>query len=796
MKYIRWFNTLTMSDVPAVGGKNASLGEMIKTFTDRGLRIPNGFAVTVDAYWDFLKFNGLTERLQEIIAPLQDVNDIALLRSIGASLRETIESGTLPDDMAREIIESYQALSKQYNVDRCDVAVRSSATAEDLPEASFAGQQETFLNVHDDATLLKKTVACFASLFTDRAIIYRIEKGFDHFDIGISVGVQKMIRSDSACSGVMFTLDTETGFKDMVMIEASYGLGESIVKGTVTPDEYCVFKPMLKAGFKPIVRKKLGTKEIKLVYQADGSGTLTKDVSQRDQHQFCLKDEAILELARAGTIIEDHYSQLHGSWLPMDIEWAQDGYDKQLYIIQARPETVHASPQKDAVITHYTLQKSDDIQPVVQGEAIGQKIVSGTVRVVHSINDIDVFNQGDILVTQMTDPDWVPIMKRAAAIITDRGGRTCHAAIVSRELGIPALVGTHAATDRLHDGDDITVDCAQGKTGYVYKGRIPFESQNIEIDSLPQFPVDIMVNTADPDRAMVHSQLPVMGVGLARTEFIMAHMIRIHPMAACDPEKIKDDAIRSKIDTICAPYSDPQSYVVDVLAHGIGMIAASFYPRPVIVRTSDFKSNEYRNLIGGIYYEPEEANPMIGLRGASRYYNQLYAPAFALECAALRKVRADMGLDNLQVMIPFVRTVDEARSITQTLQAHGLQRGDADLKVIMMCEVPSNVIMIEQFLEHFDGISIGSNDLTQLTLAVDRDSEYLAPLFDERDPAVMATMKYAVEGARSAGKYSGICGQAPSDYPEIAQFLIDCGIDSISLSPDSVMNFIYSLPRQ
>lgn len=793
MKYIKFFNEITLKDLPAVGGKNASLGEMISTLTQQGLKVPEGFAVTVDGYWDFLNHNKLVPELKKIIGTGIELDDITKLREIGKKLRSLIENADVPAVLSDEIIQAYKKLNSLYGQE-CDLAVRSSATAEDLPGASFAGQQETYLNVKGDQQLIESYKKCCASLFTDRAIMYRIEKGFDHFKVGLSVGVQKMIRSDKGCAGVMFTLDTETGFRDMIMIEASYGLGETVVKGLVTPDEFAVFKTTLIKGFKPIVRKKLGNKDTKLVYNQHG--TEQQPVSDHDRAHFCLNDEQVLELSRAGVLIEKHYSTLHGSPTPMDIEWALDGIDGKLYIVQARPETVHSLDAKTHELTQYVLNNKSGAMPTVTGESIGQKIAHGTVRIIRSIKDVKTFSQGDILVTSMTDPDWVPLMKKASAIITDRGGRTCHAAIVSRELGISAIVGTLTATTALREGQQVTVDCSTGKTGFVYEGIIPFDVTTINMDSLPALPVDVMVNIADPDQAMIRSFLPVSGVGLARIEFIMGNLIKVHPMAVCEPKKVTDAEIVKTIQNLSQSYGDPKSYVVNRLAESIGMIAAAFYPHPVIVRTSDFKTNEYRNLIGGSYFEPEESNPMLGLRGASRYYNPLYAPAFALECAALKKVRDEMGFENVQIMIPFVRTCDEAHKIIELLSDNGLNRGNKGLKIIMMCEVPANVILIDKFLQYFDGISIGSNDLTQTVLAVDRDSELLSNLFDEQDPAVMSMMKQAIEGAERHEKYSGICGQAPSDHPEIARFLIECGIDSISLNVDSVMPFIYSLANK
>ncbi len=787
MTYIKKFEDLTMRDVPLVGGKNASLGEMVQRLGTQGVLIPTGFAVTAQAYWYYLDKNNLSKPIRTAIERLSGYQDIALLQSVGKEIRALIANATIPADLAAEIIQAYHELSRHYDQERCDVAVRSSATAEDLPTASFAGQQETFLNVHSDEQLLESYRKCLASLFTDRAIVYRIEQGFDHFKVALSVGVQKMIRSDMASSGVAFSLDTETGFKDVVMIDSAYGLGESIVQGIVNPDEFFVFKPTLEQGFKPIIKKQLGDKLSKIIYDESNARVRTVPVPANQASQFSLTDEEILKLARDVIIIERYYTTLKGSWSPMDVAWAKDGIDGKLYIVQARPETVYGSKKHKYHIKQYTVQTQ--AQPLVVGSSIGQQIVYGKVRVIEQVKDIEQVQQGDIIVTTMTDPDWVPAMKRSAGIITERGGRTCHAAIVSRELGIPAIVGAEHAMRTLSTGQEVTIDCS-GSVGRVYDGKVPFQITEIELAKIPKIPIDLMVNIADPDTVFVTSELPVQGVGLARLEFIVTNVIKIHPMALLKPDAIKDKKIRAMIDQLVAAYATPEDFFVDSLAQGVSMIAAAFYPRPVIVRFSDFKTNEYRNLIGGSYFEPEEENPMIGFRGASRYYNARYKDAFALECAALKKVREQMGLKNVKLMVPFVRTLEEGKHVLDEMARHGLQQGKDDLSIIMMCEVPSNVILIDDFLKMFDGISIGSNDLTQLTLGVDRDSQILAQAFDERDPAVYKMFELAIKGAQKAKKYSGICGQAPSDYPEVAQFLIEQGIESISLNPDSVIPFL------
>ena len=794
--YIKKFEDVRMSDVGLVGGKNASLGEMISQLKNQQIRVPDGFAITSDAYWYFLQYNNLSDKIQTVMATLKDDQDIKQLQHVGKAIRELIENGAIPDDLAKEILQAYRELSSEYQQDLCDVAVRSSATAEDLPNASFAGQQETFLNVQGDEQLLASYKKCLASLFTDRAIAYRIETGFDHLKIALSVGVQKMIRSDLAVSGVAFSLDTETGFANIVMINGAYGLGESIVQGLVIPDEFIVHKPTLNKGFTSIIKKQLGDKQTKMIYRSKyESHVQTVKVDQADKLKFSLTDAEILELARYVVTIEKYYSDLKGQWTPMDIEWAKDGLDNKLYIIQARPETIHGGSKHKNELTLYHLNYTNNEQPLASkilaiGQSVGQQIVSGPARVIESAKDIDQVQKGDVLVTTMTDPDWVPAMKKAAGIITDQGGRTCHAAIVSRELAIPAIVGTENGTTKIIPGQMVTLDCSQGKQGLVYDGKSPFKTTTVELDMLPQLPCEIMVNIADPDGAFAAGMLPVKGVGLARMEFIINNAIKVHPMALVHPERVKDAATRQKIDEITQLYADKKQFFVDALSQGIAMIGAAFYPHPVITRLSDFKTNEYRNLIGGVYFEPEEENPMIGFRGASRYYNDKYREAFALECQALKKVRDEMGLTNVVVMIPFVRTVEELEKVLNEMKKNGLTRGENGLKVIMMCEIPSNVIVIDDFSKLLDGFSIGSNDLTQLTLGVDRDSGMLTKEFDERDRAVQKMLKMAVDGARRNKVYIGICGQAPSDYPEIAQSLMDWGISSLSLNPDTVIPFL------
>lgn len=792
MKFIKLFNDISLADISLVGGKNASLGQMITSLSDKGIQVPNGFAITVPAYWHYLESNSLVNRLEALIAHLTDYTDIQLVNEVSKQIRDLIESGTMPEDISMEIAQAYYQLCLRYNQENLAIAVRSSATAEDLPHASFAGQQESFLNVQGIENLLEACKRCFSSLFTSRAIMYRYEKKFDHFKVALSIGIQKMVRSDLASSGVAFSCDTETGFKDAVVMNASYGLGEALVQGMVTPDEIIVHKPTLLKGFTSIIKKKLGSKKIKIIYDAHHNHTTQSVAVDLDQqNSFCLSDEDSLELARYVIIIENFYSELKGHACPMDIEWAKDGIDQQLYIIQARPETIHGLSPQAACLIDYQLKKSSvNTSPVLVGQSIGQHIVSGAVRIITTAADITQVQKGDIIVTNMTDPDWVPAMKKAAGIITQQGGRTCHAAIVSRELNIPALVGVAHALTVLKNEKEITLDCSQGAMGYVYEDKIPFTITKTLLEHIPQAPINIMLNLADPDRAFALSHLPVDGIGLARIEFIITNSIKIHPMALLHPEKITDIKTQQEIAAITYAYEDKKQFFIDSLAQGISMIAAAFYPKPIIVRFSDFKTNEYRNLIGGSYFEPHEENPMIGFRGALRYYSDQYKDGFALECAAVKKAREIMGFSSIKVMIPFVRTVMEAQKVIAQMALNGLVRHEKGLEVIMMCEIPANVILIDEFLEHFDGISIGSNDLTQLTLGVDRDSASLANSFDERNPAMQKMFQLAIAGAQRHKKYSGICGQAPSDYPELADYLISLGIQSISLNPDSVIPFL------
>lgn len=780
---ILWFKDISVNDIPVVGGKNASLGEMYRELAAQGVKVPNGFAITAAAYWSFLREAKLDTRIQDILKDL-NTHDLQNLRQRGRQVRQCILEASLPESLEHSIKEAYQALSEGLS-EPADVAVRSSATAEDLPDASFAGQQETYLNVQGDLTLLETCKRCFASLFTDRAISYRADKGFDHLQIALSIGVQRMVRSDLATSGVLFTIDTETGFRDVVLINASYGLGENVVQGSVNPDEYFVFKPTLKQGFRPILHKIMGSKEFKLIYDI-GGGKMVKNVPVpiEDRARFAMSEDEILTLARWGCIIEDHYSAKKGYPSPMDIEWAKDGQTGELFIVQARPETVQSRKDPD-VIDVYSLKKHGPV--LVKGRSVGEKIGQGPVRVIKSVQHLEEFRAGDVLVTDKTDPDWEPIMKKAAAIVTNRGGRTCHAAIVSRELGLPAIVGSEVATDVLKNEQMVTVSCAEGDTGFVYDGKLPFDVQHMSLKGMARPQTKVMVNVGNPEEAFALSFIPNDGVGLAREEFIISTYIKIHPLALLEYDALADQAVKAEILRLTAGYADKARYFVDKLAQGVAMIAAAFYPKDVIVRMSDFKSNEYANLIGGKKYEPTEENPMIGFRGASRYYDARYREGFGLECRAMKKVRDEMGLVNVKLMVPFCRTVEEGERVIQEMAKHGLNRGKNGLEIYVMCEIPSNVILAEQFAEVFDGFSIGSNDLTQLTLGVDRDSEIIAHIFDERNEAVKAMIRQVIKTAKAKGCKIGICGQAPSDYPEFAQFLVELGIDSISLNPDTVL---------
>jgi pyruvate,water dikinase len=775
MRFIRPFETLRIDDVPLVGGKNASFGEMIQTLAPLGVRVPGGFALTADAYKALLAEKGVKAALEAALSAL-DVGDMDSLRETGARCRRILREAPFPAALLAELERAYAELSRRYGQDAADVAVRSSATAEDLPGASFAGQQETYLNVHGLPQLVEACRRCFASLFTDRAISYRAERGFDHRKVYLSIGVQKMVRSDQAGSGVIFTLDTESGFDGVVLITAIYGLGENIVQGVVNPDEHVVFKATLAE-----ISRRLGSKEVAMVYdEGGGRGTRNVAVPEALRRQFVLTHEEAVELARQAIAIEKHYSESAGERRPMDIEWAKDGPSGELFIVQARPETAHS--QRDlAKLVSYRLERPGRV--LVQGRAVGTQIGAGRVARLDTAAQLREFQPGSVLVTGMTDPDWEPILKHAAAIVTDRGGRTCHAAIVSRELGIPCVVGTTNATALLKHGDPVTVSCAQGETGVVMEGVLPFERSELDAHDLPKTRTQVLVNVGNPEQAFALSALPVDGVGLAREEFIISSAIGIHPMALIHPERT-DAATQREIAERIRGFASGAAFFEERLAQGVARIAAAFHPRPVIVRLSDFKTNEYAGLLGGASFEPGEENPMIGFRGASRYAHDAYREGFALECRALRRVREDMGLDNVIVMVPFCRTVDEAVRVQQEMAKHGLERGREGLQLYVMCEIPSNVLLIDQFAEHFDGFSIGSNDLTQLVLGVDRDSEILGPVFDERNPAVLRALEMAIAGAHRAGRKIGICGQAPSDHPEIAEFLVRAGIDSLSLSPD------------
>jgi pyruvate,water dikinase len=763
-----------MHDVETVGGKNASLGEMIGSLANLGVRVPGGFATTAQAYRDFLAAGGLNERIRNELANL-NVDDVSALAATGARIRGWIMSTPFPAALQQAVIEE---LRKMSNGKEISVAVRSSATAEDLPEASFAGQQETFLNVRGEDNVLKAMHEVFASLFNDRAISYRVHQKFDHNAVALSAGVQHMVRSDLGASGVMFTLDTESGFRDVVFITAAYGLGETVVQGAVNPDEFYVYKKALNAGKFPILRRNLGGKAIKMIYAPAGSAERVKtvDVPQAERMQFCITEEDILTLSRQALTIEKHYKA------PMDIEWGKDGSTGEIFILQARPETVQSRAGRS--IQRFSLKSRSKV--LVEGRSIGQRIGSGPVRVIRDVSEMARVQAGDVLVADMTDPDWEPVMKRASAIVTNRGGRTCHAAIIARELGIPAVVGCGNATEKVREGQEVTVSCAEGDTGYVYQGMLDFEQKSIELDSLPKIDVKIMMNVGNPDRAFDFAGIPHRGVGLARLEFIINRMIGVHPRALLEFDKL-DSELKEQIRTQMAGYTDPVGFYVDKLAEGISQIAAAFAPEPVIVRLSDFKSNEYANLIGGSLYEPDEENPMLGFRGASRYVDETFRPCFELECRALLKVRELMGLTNVQVMVPFVRTLKEARQVTELLAQNGLKSGVNDLKVIMMCELPTNALLADEYLNHFDGMSIGSNDMTQLTLGLDRDSSIVAKAFDERDEAVKILLAMAISACKRRKKYVGICGQGPSDHPELARWLLEQGIESMSLNPDTVV---------
>ncbi len=770
------FSSLGRHQVAEVGGKNSSLGEMISNLARLGVSVPDGFATTADAYRDFLAHEGLAARIKRELDAL-DVDDVARLAETGARIRGWILSTPFPPRLHQQIVEGYARMSD--GRDDVAVAVRSSATAEDLPEASFAGQQETFLNVRGADSVVRAVHEVFASLFNDRAISYRVHQGFDHSLVALSAGIQYMVRSDLGASGVMFTLDTDSGFRDVVFITASYGLGETVVQGAVNPDEFYVYKPALRAGLQPILRRTLGAKAIKMVYAPAAQAekrVLTVDVAEAERMRFCITDADLVELSKQALIIEDHYG------CPMDIEWGKDGDSGRIYVLQARPETVQSRAGR--TIQRYTLKQKGPV--LATGRSIGQRIGAGPARIVKDIREMARVETGDVLVADMTDPDWEPVMKRASAIVTNRGGRTCHAAIIARELGIPAVVGCGDATRKIKEGQPVTVSCAEGDTGYIYDGQLEFSQSQIELDSLPALPLKIMMNVGNPDRAFDFAAIPNKGVGLARLEFIINRLIGVHPKALLEFDTLDPD-LRDTIRRQMAGYSDPVEFYVEKLCEGVGTIAAAFAPEPVIVRLSDFKSNEYANLIGGRRYEPVEENPMLGFRGASRYVDQGFRPCFELECRALKRVREQMGLKNVWVMVPFVRTLQEAAKVVELLAANGLKRGEDGLKIIMMCEIPSNALLADRYLEFFDGMSIGSNDMTQLTLGLDRDSAVVAHLFDERDDAVKAMLSMAIKACRKAGKYIGICGQGPSDHPDLARWLLEQGIESMSLNPDTVV---------
>ena len=773
-EYVLSFDAVGLADIDRVGGKNASIGEMLRSLSQLGVRVPRGFATTASAYRDFLAHGGLAARINAELASL-DVNDLNALATSGARIRQWVLDTPFSPSLQQAVLTQWREMDQGRGI---AVAVRSSATAEDLPEASFAGQQETFLNVRGETALLAAMHQVYASLFTDRAIAYRVHQNFDHAQVALSVGVQYMARSDIGASGVMFTLDTESGFRDVVFITSAYGLGETVVQGTVNPDEFYVYKPALRAGQRAIVRRNLGAKAIKMIYADHGAPqpVRTVEVPPAERARYSLSDADVESLARQALIIEQHYQR------PMDIEWARDGQDQQLYILQARPETVQSRVGRS--IERYALRARSSV--LAEGRSIGGRIGAGRARIVRDASGMGAVQAGDVLVADMTDPDWEPVMKRASAIVTNRGGRTCHAAIIARELGVPAVVGCGDATRAINDGQEVTVSCAEGETGFVYDGLLPFDHQQIELDAMPPAPVRIMMNVGNPDRAFSFASLPHRGVGLARLEFIINRMIGVHPRALLEFAALEPE-LQQQVRAQLGGYDDAVEFFVDRLSEGVAQIACAFAPEPVIVRLSDFKSNEYANLLGGKQYEPHEENPMLGFRGAARYIDAAFRPCFELECRALRRVRGEMGLTNVQVMVPFVRTLAEARAVTELLAANGLKRGVDGLKLIMMCELPSNALLADEFLQYFDGMSIGSNDLTQLTLGLDRDSALVAQSFDERDGAVKALIAMAIAACRRQGKYIGICGQGPSDHPDLARWLVDQGIDSLSLNPDTVV---------
>ena len=778
MNYIHFFNEISISDVDKVGGKNASLGEVYKNLSSKGIRVPDGFATSSDAYWLFLEENGIKEQMEEMLQGL-DISDTADLQARGKKVRELILASVMPKLIEEEVKEAYSILSKEYGSEAVDVAVRSSGTAEDLPDASFAGQQESFLNINTPESLLLSIHKCYASLFTDRAISYRQSRGYEHFRVALSVGVQKMVRSDNSSSGIMFTLDTESGSPNLILINSIFGLGENVVSGRVNADEFFVFKPTLKNGVNTILKRSLGSKKEKMLYSEDGKKTLNVQTTQEEQNSFSLTDEEVIELSKQGLIIEEHYG------CPMDIEWAKDGGDEKLYIVQARPETVHSKSELSSV-EKYSIEVPKGAEVLTSGRAVGEKVGLGRVNIIKDTSEFSKFNDGDILVADTTNPDWEPVMKKASAVVTNRGSRTCHAAIVAREIGVPAVVGCTNATDVLKDNLSVTVSCAQGDEGFVYSGEIPYDKKTLSLKNLKPTKTKLFMNVGNPAEAFKLAQMPNDGVGLARMEFIITHSINAHPMALVNMHRDNSVEGEEKIRSFMLPYTDTKEFFIEKLCEGIGTIAAAFYPKPVIIRTSDFKSNEYRNMLGGAEYEAVEENPMIGFRGASRYYDESYKEAFEWECEALKRVRDEMGLTNVKVMLPFVRTPLEGRKVIEIMKSQGLVQGENALEICAMCEIPANVILADEFLKIFDGYSIGSNDLTQLVLGVDRESAKIAHIFDERDEAVKRMLKMAIEACKKADKYIGICGQAPSDYPEITEFLVKHDIDSISLNPDSL----------
>jgi pyruvate,water dikinase len=785
MNYIRRLDSLRLEDIALVGGKNASLGEMISSLKSLGVKVPEGFAVTADGYRLFIKHNGFEPKIRHFFEGV-DLTDIEALNRCGDSIRSLMLTGEMPDVLKTEIAESYRVMESEYGMVSVDVAVRSSATAEDLPDASFAGQQESYLNVQGEVMLIEHVKRCFASLFTDRAISYRHSRDYDHIAVALSVGVQKMVRSDLASSGVMFTIDTENGSENLILINSIWGLGENIVGGKVNPDEFYVFKPTLRNGKTTILKRQIGSKALTMCYD-ERHHTINLATPKELQEHFSINDEEVATLARYALLIEEHYTAIAGEYRPMDIEWAKDGQSGELFIVQARPETVQSRKMGDNSFEQYHIKEGVESKILLSGKAIGEKIGSGRVKIIHSPHEGDRFVEGDVLVADITDPDWEPIMKKASAVITNRGGRTCHAAIVAREIGVPAIVGTVNATELLHDGDEVTASCADGESGRVYAGLLEYETTRIDLGNLTQTKTKLYMNVGNPDIAFKVAKLPNDGVGLARMEFIITHYVAAHPMALVELSQGKEIREIKEVRRAMRGYDDPKAFFIDKVAEGVGMIAAAFYPRPVVVRTTDFKSNEYKHMVGGAAYENDEENPMIGFRGASRYYSPEYKEAFVWECEALKRVRDEMGLDNVKVMLPFVRTPDEGRKAIAVMNEAGLVQGENALEIYAMCEIPSNVILADQFLEIFDGYSIGSNDLTQLTLGVDRDSALVSAVFDERNDAVTRMLSQAIRACKERGKYIGICGQAPSDYPEITRFLVEEGIDSISLNPDSLL---------